>query len=237
LAHQDGRSPLCPSCQECNKTYKHVPQCPKIGHAAAFPQSTQGVEQWLEQQNTNPDLQSLLLRYLQGQGTLTCFECSSALNLPHIFPKFAKSQDVIGWDIFAAGMVSTKLLRIQSLHLTKNNLSFRAMRWITDFITQLLQLTHTQWIYQCVLVHNRTTGTLISTHKEDLMKEIEYQLTLGPNTLAEEDRFLLECKFDDLTTTTGEHQEYWLLAIKASREASRLCTAAGAAQLCSPDTN
>jgi hypothetical protein len=77
---------------------------------------------------------------------------------------------------------------------------------------------------------------LISTHKEDLMKEIEYQLTLGPNTLAEEDRFLLGCNFDDLMTTTGEHQEYWLLAIKAAREASCLHTAADAAQLCSPDT-
>jgi hypothetical protein len=110
------------------------------------------------------------------------------------------------------------------------------MRWITGFITQLLQVTHTQWIYQCVLVHDHTTVMLIITHKEDLMKEIKYQLTLGPNTLAEEDRFLLECNFDDLTTTTGEHQEYWLLAIKAAREASCLRITAGAAQLCSPDT-
>jgi hypothetical protein len=64
LVHQDGRSPLCPSCQECSKTSTHIACCPKIGHAAAFAQSTQGVEQWLEQQNTHPDLQSLLLRYL-----------------------------------------------------------------------------------------------------------------------------------------------------------------------------
>ncbi len=95
---------------------------------------------------------------------------------------------------------------------------------------------HTQWIYRCVLVHDRTTRMLILTHKEDLLKEIEYQLTLGPNTLAEEDRFLLGCNFDDLTTTTGEHQEYWLLAIKAAREASRLHVAAGAVQQCRPDT-
>jgi hypothetical protein len=77
---------------------------------------------------------------------------------------------------------------------------------------------------------------LISTHKEDLLKEIEYQLTLGPNTLREEDRFLLECNFKDLMTTTGEHQEYWLLAIMAAREVSRLRVAAGAVQQCSPDT-
>ncbi len=59
-------------------------------------------------------------------------------------------------------------------------------------------------------------------HKADLLKEIEHQLTLGPEGLAEEDRFLLECNFDDITSTSGEFQGYWLLGIQAAREASRL---------------
>jgi hypothetical protein len=63
---------------------------------------------------------------------------------------------------------------------------------------------------------------LILTHKEELIKEIEYQLSLGADTLSEGDRFLLECNFDDLVTTSGESQEYWLLAIQAAREKSRL---------------
>ena len=89
-------------------------------------------------------------------------------------------------------------------------------------ITQLLQVTHTQWIYRCMLVHDRTTGTMITAHKADLLKEIEHQLTLGPEGLAEEDRFLLECNFDDITSTSGELQGYWLLGIQAAREASCL---------------
>ena len=67
-------------------------------------------------------------------------------------------------------------------------------------------------------MHDRTTGTIISSHKEELLKEIDHQLTLGPEGLSEEDRFLLECNFDELTSTTGERQEYWLLAIQAARE-------------------
>ncbi len=147
LAHKDDRSPLCPRCQECHVTYKHVARCPEVGHAATFKQSTQGVQQWLEHQNTQPDFQSCLLRYLQGRGTLTCSECSTALNLPQIFQDFVKSQDVIGWDNFAVGMVSIKLLWIQSSHSTESNLSFHPTRWISGFITQFLQVTHTQWIY------------------------------------------------------------------------------------------
>jgi hypothetical protein len=67
-----------------------------------------------------------------------------------------------------------------------------------------------------------------------MIKEIEYQLDLGEKSLAEEDRFLLECNFDDLSTTTGESQGYWLLAIKAAREASRLRAAADDGQQVRP---
>jgi hypothetical protein len=73
-----------------------------------------------------------------------------------------------------------------------------------------------QRIYCCVLVHDRTTGTLISSHKEDLLKKIEHQLSLGQEGLAVEDQFLLECNFDELTSTSGKHQEYWTLAIQAA---------------------
>jgi hypothetical protein len=73
-----------------------------------------------------------------------------------------------------------------------------------------------------MLVHDRTTGVLISAHKADLLKEIEHQLSLGPDDLTKEDQFLLECNFDDITTTSGEAQDYWLLGIQAAREASCL---------------
>jgi hypothetical protein len=92
----------------------HIAGCPEEGRAAAFVQSTQGVEAWLDRNRTHPDLKQLLLHYLIGKGTITCLKCSINLNLPHILQEFAVLQDVIGWDSFVMGMVSTKLLPIQS---------------------------------------------------------------------------------------------------------------------------
>jgi hypothetical protein len=89
------------------------------------------------------------------------------------------------------GMVSHKLLVIQSTHFHTAGKSYRATWWIAGLITQLLQVVHTQWIYRCILVHDRSTGVLISTHKADLLKEIEHQLSLGPENLAEDDCFPL----------------------------------------------
>jgi hypothetical protein len=136
---------------------------------------------------THPGVKLLLVQYLCGRGSITCAECSDNLNLPPIVREYAISQDVIGWDNFVMGMISTKVLAIQSTHFHTTGELHCATRWITGLITQLLQVTHMQWIYRCVLVHDRTTGVLISAHKADLLKEIEHQLALGPEGLAEED--------------------------------------------------
>jgi hypothetical protein len=187
LYHQDGRSPQCLSCHECNETCKHIACCPEAGQAAAFLQSTNKAEKWMDGTGTHPDMKLLLLRYLRGRGSITCVECSDNLNLPPIFREYAISQGVIGWDKFVMGMISNKLLAIQSIHFHTTGESYRTTRWIAGLITKLLQVAHMQWIYRCVLVHDHTTGVLILAHKAELLKEIEHQLTLGPEGLAEED--------------------------------------------------
>jgi hypothetical protein len=100
LSHQDGRSPLCPSCNECTETCKHIAQCPETGRATTFLQSTTEVEKWMDCNGTHPDVKLLLLQYLRRCGSITCAECSDDLNLPPIVREYAISQDVIGWDNF-----------------------------------------------------------------------------------------------------------------------------------------
>jgi hypothetical protein len=101
------------------------------------------------------------------------------------------------------GMVSNQITKIQSTYLLRSNSLQPASSWFAGLITQILQVTHTQWIYRCVLVHDQNTNTLISAHKEILLKEIEHQLSLGQDGLTEEDKFLLECNFDELARTNG----------------------------------
>ena len=168
----------------------------------------------------------LRLRHLGGHGKITCLDCTISLDLPSIVQELATLHNKIGWDFFMTGMVTKQLVNIQSIYLLQQQSTRPASSWILGLITQLLQETYSQWIYRCVLVHDSTTSTLITSHKEDLMREISHQLVLGAEELAEEDRFLLECNFDKLLSTNREHQEYWLLAIQAARGACRLCTLA-----------
>jgi len=62
-------------------------------------------------------------------------------------------------------------------------------------------------------------GVNATLRKEELQSLIEDQLELGEEGLEEEDKYLLEINLDDLTTTSGKAQTYWLLAIQAARDA------------------
>jgi hypothetical protein len=71
-------------------------------------------------------------------------------------------------------------------------------------------------------VHDRVAGTLATLRKEEIQMEIEEQQALGSDGLLDEDCHLGECNLGDLEDTSGITETYWLLAIKAAREASRL---------------
>ena len=82
---------------------------------------------------------------------------------------------------------------------------------------KLLEITHGQWLYRNVQVHDAVSGLKEVERKEELQREIEHQILLGGTGLDEQDRYLLEINVGDLETSSGEDQYYWLLAIRAAR--------------------
>jgi hypothetical protein len=63
-------------------------------------------------------------------------------------------------------------------------------------------------------------GERAMTRKAEIRRELEYQLMLGGESLAEEDEYLLEINLEDLDDdSTGEDQIYWLMALKTARKA------------------
>ncbi len=87
---------------------------------------------------------------------------------------------------------------------------------------KLLEANHGQWLYRCVQIHEKVTGTRVTARKEEILQEIERQLKLGTEDLLDEDQYLAEINLDDLESSLGEPQEYCLLAICAAREAGLL---------------
>ena len=131
----------------------------------------------------------------------------------------AVDQDIIGCRRFIEGMVCKGIREIQTAYSIVEGSSVTPEQWTTGVVTKLLEATHGQWLYRCIQIHDRNKGTQATLRNEELQKEIEDQQEMGYDGLLEEDQFLAEVNLEDLENSSGERQEYWLLAIRAAREA------------------
>ena len=91
--------------------------------------------------------------------------------------------------------------------------------WMRQFIGQLLELTHSQWIFRNITKHHHTNGTIKLEARDDLLREVDRQLDLGLGSLPPECRCLLEIPRAKFYCLATDRQQYWLNAITAAREA------------------
>ena len=119
------------------------------------------------------------------------------------------------------GMISKEFRKIQEVHSGLYG-TIPGNKWAQCLVTKLLEITHGQWLVRNFLIHDEVSGMLALERKEDLQIAIEEQIEMGVRGLDEEDKYLMEIKLEDLETTRGESQAYWLLAAQSARKAHTL---------------
>ena len=72
----------------------------------------------------------------------------------------AKMQDRIGWLELMQGKLAVQLVRIQEGYYASNNTGLDGKSWSTNIITQLLEMSHSQWLYRNFSLHHHTLGYL-----------------------------------------------------------------------------
>ena len=212
----EGLSKRCPSCRRRTETSAHVLYCNEAGRVETLLRTIEMVDDWLEESDTDPELRVCLIQYARSRGEESMeYICRRVSR----FRRMSLEQDKLGWRRFMEGMIPKSLIDLQ-LHFQTIRGSRRTIKsWASGLVIKLLEVTHGQWLYRNVVVHDATAGSLVTQRKEEIQREIENQQALGVQDLQEEDQYLLEVNLEDLETSSGERQEYWLLAIQAARKA------------------
>ena len=213
---------LCPSCGIKTEDCEHVLTCEESNRVDCLLKSIDMIDKWLEENGTEPRLRMALVRFARGRGGVQMRK--AACGLGSMFGRLAQSQDMIGWRRFMEGMISKVAVEIQQAHYNLWRVKKSADRWAQGLSTKLMEATHGQWMYRNVQVHDATQGEERTKRKEELRDAITRQIDLGAEDLEEDDQYLMELvlQMDSLEESSGESQEYWLLAIAAAREACRL---------------
>jgi hypothetical protein len=205
----------CPNCSSCKETTSHLLHCREIGRLKCLNMMIRQVSNWMEAVGMAPELASLISDYLTTKGTLL-----QHLQPTQILPQysaFVQSQDAIGWSRMMEGMVSKELLALDPIKVLGPSCKISQTEWVHTLIRKLLEATHGVWIYRNITMHDKMAGLVATKGKEQLMQEIERQIELGGEGLAEQDKWMLEIDLQSLETSSGVHESYWLLAIQTAR--------------------
>jgi hypothetical protein len=120
------------------------------------------------------------------------------------------------------GMICVRMRKIQYIFHHQEGTRMNSTLWAQGLIQKLLKATHGQWIYRIIQIHDMVAGTQATLRKEAIQREIKAQMELGEAGLLEEDHLMMDVNLGDMENTSGEQEEYWLLAIKAMRVAATL---------------
>jgi hypothetical protein len=215
-------SPLCPSCFQTTETASHILQCDHSGRVEVLIGTIKLLDKWMKNNNTDPKLRECIYHFAMGRGNRTMLDVARSLGYDVRYQQMAQAQDEIGWRRFMEGMIVIEIRQLQQDYAVDNGLFKTSKWWAEEVIIKLLEIVHGQWLYRNIQVHDKATGLKATLHKEEIQNQIETQQAMGFEGFLEEDAFLGECNLGDLESTSGRNDMYWLLAIKAAREAKRL---------------
>jgi len=64
------------------------------------------------------------------------------------------------------GMICKEIGRIHRMHVGLQASQLSAEKWGVGLVTKLLEVTHGQWLYRNIQVHDKISGTLVTLRKE-----------------------------------------------------------------------
>jgi hypothetical protein len=221
---QDILDDRCPNCGHRRKTSTHSNCCPDHGRTMHFKEGVAKLSTWMRQNDhTDPELAYWIKKYLLFRGTRSFASMVTEGGFGSLDIRVAAiGQDMIGWTEFLHGKVSIEITSIQKLlcmsspacRLTGND-------WMKAFISHIIQMSHSQWIFRNYTLHDKQRGYLRLRLCSDTLREINNLLETPPSEIPPQSQYLLELDHSSMYNARYKDQAYWVLALKAAQRAGR----------------
>ena len=210
----------CPNCGK-KETSAHLCVCSNTGCTRLLQENVEELEKWLyENHKTEPQLAQLIPSYILGRGKIRFSKIG--FMSPKI-SELAKSQDIIGWKNFMEGRISKSFVKIQEEFLKNSESRLNGQDWVKQFITRILRITHSQWIYRNISFHENQEGSHRTRELKKMREEAIRFAQTNPLELNSESRFLLELDVNKFITGESDYVDkcYYIAAARAAMKAGK----------------
>ncbi len=120
--------------------------CPDTSCTQLLGEYVADLAAWMSQDGkTDPEILYWIPKYILMRGDVPLLAMGA---MSPQFRALATSQDLIGWRDFTVGHISNHFYAMQSFHLAMSSSYLNGKDWIRQFISRILQLTHSQWIFR-----------------------------------------------------------------------------------------
>jgi hypothetical protein len=161
----EGLSDKSPSCCVVKETCGHIPHWDEVGRVDALMQTIGLLERRLLESETDPELSRCLVEFTHSRGMKPLEEiCQHVPQLRWM----AAAQDRIGWHWFMEGMICTQLVEVQHSYQTLCGTNCTLKSWATGLVIKLMEITHGQWLYRNVVMHDSVSGSLATRKREEI---------------------------------------------------------------------
>ena len=114
------------------------------------------------------------------------------------------------------GRISTKMTALQRKHLILSRSRLPIKSWSSRFISLLLHITHSQWIFRNFMLHDNAMGYLRLKEHTEAAIQIDSLMQHRPSSIPVDSQFLLEFDTERLLSADIDTQHYWLAAMNAA---------------------
>jgi hypothetical protein len=204
----------CPCCQHVREDKLHLMTCPHEDSAETWHQSLLGLEAWMIENETDPAIREALLLTLDTRDPNHSF---TSFSDPHTL-RAAQAQDRIGWIHTTEGKLSSQWAVLQDEYYHSIGSIRSSRKWAAGLVTNLLAITHSQWMHRCSVLHERDTQGLKLQEGRELMASIQQQFSLGIEGLHARDHHFIRRGWDCIVALPAANKKAWLASVLIARQ-------------------
>jgi len=205
----------CPCCRSATEDKSHLMTCPNQYCKDVWQSNVTIVEEWMEQEDTMPEIRECLIRALRARSTTLDFRTDCDAQVIGA----AETQTKIGWLNFTEGKLALQWQELQTAHYERIRSDKSAKKWTRGLVMELLQLTHSQWVYRNSIKHKKDQRGLNIEDARALDHAIDSQFRQGSDGLHERDHHFIQRGRKKVSNMSATDQRNWLEGIKVARAA------------------
>jgi hypothetical protein len=196
--------------------------CTDLGCIQLFCNGVRQLSTWMTNQNqTDSKLAFWIREYLLHRGQVQMTNLIMIRPMSAAMYEIAQSQDAIGWTEFLHGKILTKMREMQQVHCLLTNTSLNGDNWMVKLTKKLIDISHSQWLYQNFTLHHYKKGYLQQRTEREIQREVERLMHTSNLDVPKESHYLLEIAAQPSNVSTATHNTYWVLAVKAARQSAK----------------